>query len=511
MNAVKKIVIGTRNSRLAITQAEHVKNLIDRLGVATEIKSFSSQGDRDLLTPLYQSSDRGVFTKDLEDRLLRKEVDLVVHCLKDLPTTEVPGTKVVAVLERDPWQDLLVLGNHVVCNKISSVKDLPAGFRIGSSSLRRKAWVLHQNPTITVNNIRGNVHTRIEKLRAGEFDGIIIAKAAITRMNWLLEEKMIELGSLPAPAQGALAIQVRDEDHELRSILKPINCEKTQAACVLERKLLHLLQGGCSLPLGALSDGKSLDYWLWDKDVLRAGVSREFSWGAAHGAFWQIQQQRKFLDGVKIISSRPRGEEDVCESVLLNAGAIVLRKPLLELKSLPWQEKWKIGPGDLVVISSPKTPPILAAHMTDLKDQRIAVVGEGTARAVRKYLKTEPQIIADGSMDSLECCISGEKNIVQIGHLRGQLLSGAHVRVFSVYDMIPTVFSSETWSEPHEIPVIVSSPESAELLRKVQNPRPAYVLGEKTRRILDGWCEIKAWSKSIEELAWKICQSVQGA
>ncbi|MEZ0577832.1 hydroxymethylbilane synthase [Nocardioides sp. MH1] len=243
--------IGTRRSLLATTQSEHVAALVrDRLGVETELVEITTDGDRTQAagTPL-QGSSTGVFVGALREALLRGDVDLAVHSLKDLPTYPEPGIALAAVPEREDPRDVVVARDGL------TLGELPAGSRVGTGSPRRAAQLHALGLGLDVVGIRGNVDTRIGKVRAGEVDAVVLARAGLARIGRLDEvtEVLDPLQVLPAPGQGALAIECRADD-ALVELLAALDDPTTHAAVLAERTTLATLEGGCSAPIGALAD-----------------------------------------------------------------------------------------------------------------------------------------------------------------------------------------------------------------------------------------------------------------
>ena len=284
MNNELVLRLGTRGSDLALWQARHVASLLqDRLGIASEIEIVKTRGDRIQDVAFSKMEGKGFFTKELQEALLENRVDLVVHSLKDLPTEEPTGLEVIAIPERGSPADLLLARPGILNVTAADPLGLPARAILGTSSLRRAAQALALTPGIEVRALRGNVPTRVRKLRDGSYDAILLAAAGIRRLDLDLGElESVELRPevfLPAPGQGALAIESRADD-ELVSPLRELH-DRAVARCVgAERTLLELLGGGCHLPLGCLAtedeNGLRLQAVLGDIDdeVTRAVVSR---------------------------------------------------------------------------------------------------------------------------------------------------------------------------------------------------------------------------------------------
>lgn len=240
----KVIRIGTRDSKLALWQANTVKALIENLGMKAELVSVKSEGDLDLVTPLYAMGVQGVFTKTLDAFLLSDKIDIAVHSMKDVPTQLAQGITQVAVLPRASHNDIIVHKGNT---------DLSTYARIGTGSVRRKALWLNKYPNCEIDNLRGNVQTRLQKLQENEWDGAIFAEAGLTRVD-LLPEQMIRLDwMLPAPAQGAIMIVCQENAPELKAALSVLNDSNTALCVKIERDFLRALMGGCSTPISALA------------------------------------------------------------------------------------------------------------------------------------------------------------------------------------------------------------------------------------------------------------------
>jgi len=248
----RKLIIGTRGSDLALWQANFVKDSLAALGIDVELKIIKTQGDRILHLSFDKLEGKGFFTKELEEELLAGTIDLAVHSHKDLPTENPPGLIIAAVSEReDPAELLLILKDCVDVHQKFSVK---YGGIVGTSSNRRKAQLLAYRPDLEIQDLRGNVPTRVGKLRDENYDAIMIAKAGVTRLGLDLSEFYVEeltpTELVPAPAQGVLAIQIRESDAQLFDALQPLNHPDVAEELSVERTVLQLFGGGCHLPLG---------------------------------------------------------------------------------------------------------------------------------------------------------------------------------------------------------------------------------------------------------------------
>lgn len=238
--------IGTRGSPLALWQANFVKGLLEQARHAVELVIIQTAGDQVRDVPLAQIGGEGVFTKAIQDALLANHVDIAVHSLKDLPTIPVEGLVLAAVPSRGPT------GDAFLSKKASRFADLPPGSTLATSSLRRRAMVLHRRPDLKLVDIRGNVETRLRKMTNGEVDALVLAEAGLKRLG--LADHITELlgaeWMLPAVGQGALGLECRADDETTRAALAPLDDPDTHRIVIAERAFLYHLGGGCQVPLG---------------------------------------------------------------------------------------------------------------------------------------------------------------------------------------------------------------------------------------------------------------------
>ncbi len=265
-NKKSTIIIGTRGSELALWQANFVKNRLAEIGINSELKIIKTQGDKILDLSFDKLEGKGFFTKELEVELLNGTIDLAVHSHKDLPTTNPEGLIIAAVSEReDPAELLVILKDCVDLQQKLAVK---FGGLVGTSSNRRKSQLLSVRPDFEIENLRGNVQTRLQKLRDENYDAIMLAKAGVIRLGYDLGEEFhveeLEPTELiPAPAQGVLAVQIRESDEALFEMLQPLNDLVVAEQIAVERKVLNMFEGGCQLPLGCYcrKDGSLFQVW----------------------------------------------------------------------------------------------------------------------------------------------------------------------------------------------------------------------------------------------------------
>jgi hydroxymethylbilane synthase len=246
MNTIR---IASRSSKLALAQSHMIRRALIALqpGLEVTLVEISTTGDRDRSDFLYKSQVPGLFTSEVENALLEERADVAVHSLKDLPTTGPEALTVAAMPERESPADVLVAGSG-----ITGLADLPAGATIGTSSLRRIAQICHHRPDLQAVPLRGNVETRIRKVKDGDVQAAVMAAAGINRLGLSsnISATLPVDSFLPAPAQGVLAVQVRATDQEVANLVSQLDHEPSRIAASAERQVLAAMQGGCSIPLG---------------------------------------------------------------------------------------------------------------------------------------------------------------------------------------------------------------------------------------------------------------------
>ncbi len=260
------ITIGTRGSKLALWQANYVLEKLQEIQIPAALKIIKTQGDKFQHLSFDKLEGKGFFTKEIETALLQHEIDLAVHSLKDLPTISTEGLAVAGVSYRENPADWLIIRKN--CTDKEQLLNLKTEAIVGTSSARRKAQLRNLRPDIQLKDIRGNVPTRLQKLREAQFDAIALAAAGVTRLEIDLSEfdvlKFSPKEFVPAPAQGVLGFQIRAKDTEMRSILKRIHHPEVSRLTNVERKILRLFDGGCHLPMGAYcQQDKMGNFHVW--------------------------------------------------------------------------------------------------------------------------------------------------------------------------------------------------------------------------------------------------------
>ncbi len=246
----RKLRVGTRRSKLALWQTNYVVHLIRFFdpSLEVEIVPITTKGDKILDAPLAKIGDKGLFTKEIEEALLRGEIDMAVHSLKDLPTKLPKGLTIAAYTMRDYPFDVLVSRDG------KKLEELPAGAVVGTSSLRRRALLKRYRPDLEIRDIRGNVDTRLRKLEEGQYDAVILAQSSLERLGW--GDKITEVLDyfIPAVGQGIMAVETREDDKELVEFLREaVNDPGSEAEARAEREFLKTLEGGCQVPMGAFA------------------------------------------------------------------------------------------------------------------------------------------------------------------------------------------------------------------------------------------------------------------
>lgn len=293
-----KLIIGTRGSKLALWQAYYTQRLLTEIGVESELKIIKTQGDKIQHLTFDKLEGKGFFTKEIEDCLLRGDIHLAVHSMKDLPTNAPKGLCITAVSYRANPADTLLIRKDSMEQRILKIKE---GGILGTSSARRKAQILDFRPDLNIKDIRGNVPTRINKLREGQFDAIVLAAAGLERLEIDLSEfEVIQLNPkefVPAPAQGVLAFQTQENDLDTRRILKKLHQPNVSTCTNVERKVLNLLEGGCQMPLGVYCEQDSMGYYhvwatkanAWNEKPKRVSLSSGTTHNLAEEIFDKIK------------------------------------------------------------------------------------------------------------------------------------------------------------------------------------------------------------------------------
>ncbi len=504
----KPIVIGSRGSDLALWQAHFVQAELARLNIPSELKIISTKGDQIQHLSLDKLEGKGFFTKEIEEALLNKEIDLAVHSHKDLPTDPVPGLIIAAVSDREDPSEILLIRKTVV--DPSRKFGLPENAVVGTSSARRKSQLLSWRPDIQTKDLRGNVPTRIQKLRdiALGYDAILIAFAGVSRLEIDLSEfhtdKLDPRIFIPAPAQGVLALQIRAEDTELKALLRALDHPEIAEAIAVERKILNLFDGGCQLPLGAYcektedADGQAIfnvsaaKADAWDQFPRHVFLSAKRSEGLAERVVNKLNTH--FPANTQIFISRDIRKNDLFKSGLEARGCSVSGCSLIDIKRVPMRKYTKT---DWVFFSSKHAVRHFMQQQPDVDGCRFATVGKSTAEELRKFGK-RADFIGDADNTKMTgkkfAALAGSKSILfpqakeSMRTIQLQVTSKTQVIDLVVYETVKNtdrfeppaegfdvyVFTSpsnvDTFYEKHRIPahskVVAMGDATANALRK---------------------------------------------
>jgi len=326
-----KLRIGSRGSQLALWQANHISALLRARGHEVEIEIIHTTGDKITDVALAKVGTKGMFTKEIEEALAAKRVDLAVHSLKDLPTELPKGFEIAAITERQDPRDAF-------CSKhYSKVEDLPRAARVGTSSLRRQAQLKAIRPDLDIHPLRGNVDTRLRKLEQGEYDAIILAAAGLKRLGKteLINQIIPAEIMCPAAGQGALAIEIREGDIKSRELLSFLNDPNARAATTCERALLNRLGGGCQVPIGAFAEvlpsqgshrrgGLGSQHDRAGQEFTRADQTRGKEGASAPGVIIHLDSIVADPDGTKLLRDSRDGTDP--EKLGNEAGACLLAR-----------------------------------------------------------------------------------------------------------------------------------------------------------------------------------------
>ncbi len=384
----RKITIGSRGSDLALWQANHILRKVQKLGLTAEIKIISTQGDQIQNLSLDKLEGKGFFTKEIEEALLNKEIDLAVHSQKDLPTESPEGLKIAAVSEREDAADIIVVRKECFDNS------LKLGVRkngiVGTSSPRRKSQLLAFRGDIQIADLRGNVPTRIQKLRDKKYDAIMLAAAGVERLKINLSEfKVIRLDPkefIPAPAQGVLGLQIREDDHELFEYINKFNSEKVEDTVGIERKVLNLLDGGCQLPLGVycIKEENKFKVWTSKADAWNTMPKRIYLESYSDEGFAdKIVQKLKSIQPVSVLITRDLNDDSFFKNVLQGNGYKVHGISFIETKKV---ETAQTPQSDWVFFASSKAVDFFFEQNPELKPKtKFGVIGKSTELELKKH------------------------------------------------------------------------------------------------------------------------------
>ncbi|MGZ3931408.1 MAG: hydroxymethylbilane synthase [Bacteroidia bacterium] len=390
----RKIVIGTRGSDLALWQANYTKTLLEQKGCTVELKIIATQGDRTQQwnTAFDKLEGKGFFTKELEEELLAGTIDVAVHSHKDLPTVSPEGLIIAGVSQReDPTELLLIRKECVDDSKKFSLRENAV---VGTSSARRKSQLLAFRPDVQLRDLRGNVPTRVKKLHAKEYDAILIASAGVERLQLDVEEFHAERLSpyefVPAPAQGVLAWQIKEDNDELLRLFDTISDFDVQVKINIERRILNLFDGGCQLPLGAYCETETGEE---DRPLFKTWVSVADTWDAQPKQLYfetynagdlpeRVTDHVNNLKPAAVFITRQLREKDYLKRALGKLNFKVEAKSLIEFRQITIKELPKT---DWVFFSSKHAVKYFFSQKPKIDNIKIGCVGKSTADELRAF------------------------------------------------------------------------------------------------------------------------------
>jgi hydroxymethylbilane synthase len=388
----KEIVIGSRGSDLALWQAHYIQDELAKQNVKARIEVIKTQGDKIQNLSFDKLEGKGFFTKEIEDKLLDKTIDLAVHSYKDLETTPPAGLAIGAVSYReDPSEIIIIKKQSFDNNQKFRFKENAI---VGTSSSRRKTQLLSFRPDITINDLRGNVPTRIQKLRDGNYDAIILAKAGVNRLEIDLSEfETITLNPnefIPAPAQGILGLQIREDDSETAEIVNLLNDAQTFAVSSLERKILNLFNGGCQLPLGVYCENRQGKYNLWVSLGQEENMFPKRRFFSSLNLDFDLEAivedlKQPITKNNKVFISRDVDGKGIFDRALKDNGYHAVGESLIKVNPIPYST---VPTCNWIFFSSRNGVKFFFDQNPELaKDVKIAVLGRGTESALNAYGK----------------------------------------------------------------------------------------------------------------------------
>ena len=396
----RKIIIGTRGSKLALWQANYVKGVLEKLKLESEIKIIKTKGDKIQNLSFEKIEGKGFFTKEIEEELLNKSIDLAVHSLKDLETNQPIGLKIAAVPNREDPSDTLVIDKKFVDQ--TKLLHLATNAIVGTSSARRKNQLLFFRDDLNVLSLRGNVPTRIKKLDNGDYNAIVLAKAGLNRLKIDLSNFFVfDLSPsifIPAPAQGALGIQVRENDNELVDILSVVSDDESLKNVSFEREVLKKYGGGCHSPLGIFSiiglDGKR-NTWVSSAENIQSTPIRFFTTSDDSDSIAEKLKNKK--NKKKIWISRQLDQDSLFKKLLSPLNCIIDDLPLIEKTTVVLD---KMPFCDWIFFNSAFSFDSISHLNKQTKNKKIAAFGNSTANYLKKN-GLSPNFIGNGNPESV--------------------------------------------------------------------------------------------------------------
>lgn len=491
----RKIIIGSRGSDLALWQANHVLRKVQKLGLTAEIKIIATQGDQVQDLSFDKLEGKGFFTKEIEDALINKEIDLAVHSHKDLPTTSPEGLIIAAVSEReDPAELILIRKESLDTTQKFLIKKNAV---VGTSSARRKSQLIAFRKDIELTDLRGNVPTRIQKLRDKKYDAIMLAAAGVERLRINLSEfKVLRIDPkefIPAPAQGVLGLQIREDDHELFQYINKLNSEKVQDIIGIERKVLNMFDGGCQLPLGVycIKEDNKFKVWAskadaWDKLPKRVYLESYTDEGFAA----KIVTALNGIHATSVLITRDLNEDSFFKNVLQGNGYDVKGISFIETNKVAFKD---VPQTDWIFFASATGVKFFFEQHPELRPKvKFGVIGKSTEEELKKYDRNAAFV---GSINDTK--VVGKKFAKTVGAetvlfpqakgglrtIQQQFEDGGKVKDLTVYETV-----KKTSVDLPQVEVLVfTSPSNVESFfekGKISNKQRVIAMGKSTEKKL---------------------------
>jgi hydroxymethylbilane synthase len=534
-----KIRIGSRGSDLALWQAHHIQSLLKRrTGTDSEVVVIRTKGDHLEHLSFNQIEGKGFFTREIEEALLVETIDLAVHSLKDLPTETAPGLEVAAFSEREDPRDVLLI--HPDHYDPTLKPPLKSGARIGTSSNRRKKQMENLRPDAQVVELRGNVPTRVQRLREHSLDAVIMAYAGLKRLNLDLSffhKVLFEPEEfIPNPAQGILGLQVRSKDEVTKAIVRKLNDSLSESVVRAERGLLARMQGGCQLALGAYARRNGAGYRLnafWDE--LNGRPSHRFEADGpdpddlARRAYYAFMKSSRKLKEKTVVLTRPEPQAGDWMREIESFGARVISYPTIRIVPTIEREALRTALGqnyDWFLFTSANAVDVFFAAIRDLgmvlpHGVRVAAIGLATGDAVRREghrVDFMPGKATGADLAAEWADLSKRPNTVLLPcgsradtTIEDRLRSGGHtVYRVNLYDTLPTEVESLPSLEGVPVDYLVfASPSAFENFQSIRSVPPGariISIGPKTsRRIRGAGVEfVEAEEQTIESIILKM-------
>ncbi len=391
------IIIGSRGSDLALWQANYTKRQLEAQGYTVSIQIIKTQGDRIQHLSFDKMEGKGFFTKELEEALLAGTIDLAVHSYKDLPSIQPPGLLIAGISDRAHPSDVLLVRDEVA--DPTALWQLPEGAVVGTSSARRKSQLLLFRPDVKLKDIRGNVPTRINKLREGQFDAILMAKAGLDRIepdiSGLQRHVFDPTQFVPAPAQGVLAFQIREKDEAMATAIAQITDKATAAVNYIERETLKILEGGCQIPLGIYARQEEGAYHVWcSYSESWDGIPHRVHFSASQAAALpqQVLQNIRQKINHRLFISRPQSSDSLFSRLMEHRGAQVTGASLVDFAPVALDQ---LPPASIYCFSSRNAVRFLHQQHPQPPAGQLWALGEGTAQALRE-VGWHPTVVGNG-------------------------------------------------------------------------------------------------------------------